>query len=412
MGKEWDKDKGGRDNWIAWMRGIAKECLRVLKPGGHALVWSLPRTSHWTATAWEDAGFEIRDRIAHVFGSGFPKSLNIGKAIDRAAGAEREVVGESRRHTSKTGGSGNSYVLKGDLVNGKTSLTAPATDAAKQWDGWGTGLKPAVEDWWLLRKPISEKSIAANVLKWGTGGLNIDGCRVGTNPGYRYNSDRNGTIFHGKQGERIKQTALKRDNKTIESTQGRYPAHLILDDSAEVEACFPKTMSGKYKHNSEVKRTKPDEYFVGKKSDFTKNSPANYGDGGSAARYFKRIAYFPKASRKDRNEGLEKLTDKDPHTTYAGDEWSRNNLGNTPCNKRKLVKNNHPTVKSTPLMQYLCRLITPPNGLICDPFCGSGSTGKAAMIEGFRFIGIDTEREYCAIAKARIEAAGMKQNLF
>jgi site-specific DNA-methyltransferase (adenine-specific) len=181
MGKDWDKDKGGRGAWIDWMSQIAAECLRVLKPGAHALVWAIPRTSHWTATAWEDAGFEVRDRIAHIFGSGFPKSLDVSKAIDKMHGAERKSVGVNQYASRRTGaGKMGTFENRGAGLGGAESsiITAPATEAAKQWEGWGTALKPAVEDWWLLRKPISESSIAANVLRWGTGGVNVDGCRV------------------------------------------------------------------------------------------------------------------------------------------------------------------------------------------------------------------------------------------
>ena len=176
MGKEWDKDKGGRDKWIDWMAEVAAECLRVIKPGGHALVWALPRTSHWTATAWENAGWEPRDRICHIFSTGFPKSANISKQIDRMAGAEREVVSTNPNYRPNSGAIADPKWWQ-DRSSGL--ITAPATDAAKQWDGYGTALKPAVEDYWLFRKPIEKGlNIAENVLKWGTGGLNIDGCRV------------------------------------------------------------------------------------------------------------------------------------------------------------------------------------------------------------------------------------------
>jgi site-specific DNA-methyltransferase (adenine-specific) len=161
MGQDWDHDKGGRAAWIAWMTDVARECLRVLKPGGHALVWALPRTSHWTATAWEDAGFEVRDRVAHVFGSGFPKSLDVSKAIDAAAGAEREVVGVSDHIHSRGANTaypkcpGETAAAAEQTAERGNCITAPATPAARQWAGWGTALKPAVEDWWLLREPLA-----------------------------------------------------------------------------------------------------------------------------------------------------------------------------------------------------------------------------------------------------------------
>jgi len=177
MGKEWDKDKGGRDAWIAWMSQVASECLRVIKPGGHALVWALPRTSHWTGMAWEEAGWGPRDKISHVFGSGFPKSLDISKALDKMAGAERDIIGVAKRSNAK--GHVTNY-SKWDRPE-EYDITAPATPAAKQWAGWGSAIKPSHEDWWLFRKPLEEATIAANVLRWGTGGLNIDGCRISTN---------------------------------------------------------------------------------------------------------------------------------------------------------------------------------------------------------------------------------------
>lgn len=187
MGREWDSDKGGRTQWVGWLSQVMREALRCLKPGGHALVWALPRTSHWTALALEDAGFEIRDCVYHLFGSGFPKSLDISKAIDKMADAEREVIGHVDGRGSYDGSirtprekfTGN--VWNNGEAGGTTlaPITAPATPEAQQWQGYGTALKPAVECWWLCRKPLSESSIAANVLRWSTGAINIDACRVG-----------------------------------------------------------------------------------------------------------------------------------------------------------------------------------------------------------------------------------------
>lgn len=183
MGKDWDDDKGGRKEWCAWMESVMRECLRVMKPGAHGLVWSIPRTSYWTATALEDAGFEVRDCITHLFGSGFPKSLDISKAIDKAAGE------------------------------------TPKTEAAKQWQGWGTALKPAAEFWWLVRKPLSEKTVAANVQKWGTGALNIGASRI---PSLESTKRPLGSVsIWGKDaGDRIGG-----------SDNGRFPANLVLSHS-------------------------------------------------------------------------------------------------------------------------------------------------------------------------------------
>lgn len=222
MGKAWDDDKGGRKQWVAWMTQVMAECLRVLKPGAHGLVWALPRTSHWTATALEDAGFEIRDVVVHLFGQGFPKSLDISKAIDKAAGAEREVVGKSNRHTSN----GQQFADGASGFKGSDNcfITAPATDAAKQWAGWGTALKPASEHWILIRKPCSEKTVAANVQKWGTGGINIDASRIAAGVDHAKNCDRPSVKSHWGNSE--KATAVQA------SPLGRFPANLILDEEA------------------------------------------------------------------------------------------------------------------------------------------------------------------------------------
>lgn len=184
MNVKFDSDRGGRDAWITWMTEIAKECLRITKPGGHALVWALPRTSHWTAMAWENAGWEVRDKITHLNSEGFPKNHDISKAIDKMAGAVREVGPVDPARAGRLVNQRGKYVTDAGWSAGNRTITVdpPATDAAKQWDGWGTALKPASEDWWLLRKPCDQPTVAQNVLTHGTGALNIDGTRVPTNP--------------------------------------------------------------------------------------------------------------------------------------------------------------------------------------------------------------------------------------
>lgn len=305
MGKDWDSDRGGRAEWVNWLTEIMQEVIRVLKPGGHALVWSIPKTTHWTAWALENSGFEIRDCIYHIFGSGFPKSLNIS-------------------------------------------------------DGWGTGLRPAVENWWLVRKPLGEKTIKENVTVWGTGALNIDACRVGLNPGYKYKVNKNGRTFHGKS-----YSADKKGKETIESSKGRWPTNVIHDGSDEVLSLFPETKSGFM--SSSTKRSQNGGYSGGFSPDrVVKND--TYGDSGSASRFF----YCAKASPKERNSGLN------------GE------------------KNTHPTVKPLELMRYLIILITPPKGIVLDPFMGSGSTGVAAKSLGFDFIGIELNPEYFETARQRI----------
>ena len=381
MGKEWDKDKGGRDKWIEWMSEVAAECLRVIKPGGHALVWALPRTSHWTATAWENAGWKPRDRICHIFGTGFQKGANISKQIDRMAGAERKVI--SSLHRSSTGRAQQGH--GGYAFGEQFTITAPATDAAKQWDGYGTALKPAVEDYWLFRKPIEKGlNIAQNVLKWGTGGLNIDGCRIATDdvPKVR-NNKKADEYFSGKKP--IPQIPF--------ANGGRFPAHLIHDGSAEVEAVFPVTGPSKAGGLS----GKDPGMWAGKKQ-YARNGHDD--QGGSASRFF----YCAKPGKSERDAGLEELEAK--QKVFNGQ--SNHSAGLAPGSVEDKfttapAKNVHPTVKALKLMTYLCRLITPPDGLILDPFTGSGSTGCAAMLEGFRFIGMEQSPEYAEIAQKRIE---------
>jgi site-specific DNA-methyltransferase (adenine-specific) len=352
MGKRWDYDVPSVEVW--------QECLRVLKPGGHLLAFAGTRTQHRMAVRIEDAGFEIRDMIAWVYGSGFPKSLDVSKAIDKAAGAEREVVG-SRVADDIRGGNmhaanrGERHVI---------DITAPATDAARQWQGWGTALKPALEPITVARKPLAG-TVAANVLEHGTGALNVDGCRVGT--------DKIVTRVSGGKGfgSNFRDDGWLPPSESYSQTNsGRWPANLIHDGSDEVVRLFPQQSSG-----SRSAGVRKGMGFHGADGD---GGPAIQGSSGSAARFF----YCAKANKRDRGEG-----------------------------------NNHPTVKPTDLMRYLCRLVTPPGGVVLDPFMGSGSTGKAAVSEGFRFIGIEREAEYLEIARRRIvepdsEASACQQGLF
>lgn len=391
MGKDWDSDKGGRDKWIEWMAGIAAECLRVIKPGGHALVWALPRTSHWTATAWENAGWEPRDRICHIFGSGFPKSTNISKQIDRMAGAEREVIRFERHGKTALGVMNDDTWQAQELV----PYTAPATDAAKQWDGWGTALKPAVEDYWLFRKPIEKRlNIAQNVLKWGTGGLNIDGCRIATD-GER--PQGSGNPIKNAPREAIQPGRSGGNGGNTTSELGRWPAHLIHDGSEEVVRLFPVTGPSKAAARG---GTNPNPMDWGNSRSDGTLIKGHDDQGGSASRFF----YCAKPAKRERDAGLEELEAK--QKVFNGQ--SGHSAGLAPGSVEDKfttapAKNFHPTVKALKLMTYLCRLITPPDGLILDPFTGSGSTGCAAMLEGFRFIGLEREEQYVEIAQKRIE---------
>jgi site-specific DNA-methyltransferase (adenine-specific) len=305
MGKKWDYDVPSVEIW--------QQVLRVLKPGGHLLAFAGTRTQHRMAVRIEDAGFEIRDMIAWVYGSGFPKSLDVSKAIDKAAGAEREVVGH-RKKLQSYGADVNDVYGGGPDKGGMQLITAPTTPAAKQWQGWGTALKPALEPITVARKPL-RGTVAANVLEYGTGAINVDACRIGT--GGRTCRDGKATKPSDAGWENMRGHGIASLNA------GRWPANLIHDGSDEV---------------------------VGLLND--------------AARFF----YCAKASKKDRGEG-----------------------------------NNHPTVKPTALMQYLCRLVTPPNGVILDPFMGSGSTAVAAKREKFNFIGIEMQREHFETSKRRVQ---------
>ena len=338
MGKKWDYDVPTVEQW--------KEVLRVMKPGAFLLSFGGTRTYHRMVVNIEDAGFEIRDQIQWLYGSGFPKSLNISKNIDKMKGAEREVVGTRISEGGRSGGNSEfSKILNQPKL---IDITAPATPEAIQWDGYGTALKPANEPICLARKPLSEKTVAENVLKWGTGGLNIDGCRVEGNMG----NDR----ALGKP-RRTDNTKFGKANETLnpQSPLGRFPANVITDGSDEVVGLFPDTTGG-----AKAAKGKEGRSFFNAGNYHLNGERIEY-DSGSAARFF----YCAKASKAERGEG-----------------------------------NTHPTVKPLKLMCYLCRLVTPPGGTVLDCYVGSGTTGVAAQIEGFDFIGIDKD---IAIATRRIE---------
>ena len=375
MGKSWDS------TGVAYDITVWQECLRVLKPGGHLLAFGGSRTYHRLAVAIEDAGFQIRDQIMWVYGSGFPKSLNIGKAIDKAAGAERQVLAKQHRQ-------GRSGGILGTPMAIVREITASATDEAKQWEGWGTALKPAHEPIVMARKPL-DGTVANNVLVHGVGGINIDGCRVGNDVMTEGRATPSGSDVYGWN---TKKQAAPRIN-TIVTHQGRFPANFIHDGSDEVLELFPESKSLKTKVNDERLNLRNSMFLDGV------HTPENsHSDLGSAARFF----YCAKASKKDRNEGLDEFEPKREADRILDDGVG----GDNPRNRSNTPKlNHHPTVKPTDLMRYLCRLVTPINGTILDPFTGSGSTGKAATLEGFKFIGIEQSAEYVEIAIARIKHA-------
>ena len=380
MGKDWDHGVPGVAFWSA--------ALRVAKPGAHLLAFGGTRTFHRLAVAIEDAGWEIRDTVMWVYGSGFPKSHDVGKGIDKAAGAERDVVGHqplgrASGHMRHGGENVRPWQAEALAAGHGGNITAPATDAARQWDGWGTALKPAWEPIIVARKPL-EGTVAANVLAHGVGGLNIDGCRVGTS------DSLNGGAYAAAGTERDDGWGMQRGGAgEYQQPTGRWPANLIHDGSDEVLAGFPQRDVG-------GERT---EYSTAGHAGLYAQggrSLVGYGDTGSAARFF----YCAKASKADRDEGCEDMDARNP--------WDRNSVSRAMegmGSKSGPRANHHPTVKPTALMRYLCKLVTPPGGVILDPFMGSGSTGKAARMDGFGFIGIEQDAEYIAIARARIAHA-------
>ncbi len=444
MGKAWDGNKGGRDGWIAWLAERMREALRVLKPGGHALVWALPRTSHWTGMAIENAGFEIRDRVSHLFGSGFPKSLDVSKGVDKLAGAERTEI-------MRAGVASGSSPDGGTYGNGLNAgfkdreLREPATAAAAALQGWGTALKPACEDWWLCRKPI-RGSIVRNVLEHGTGAINVGACRVAAvnRPSRVSTGDKDGflgtenfggslaigvtsdgrwpahlVLSHAEGCERVgtrkvKAATLwgKNDRPPLFTGDDVSPIHYADDDGTEtvddwqcVDGCPVRELDAQSGSSVSASIAAPrwgrdDARGWGMRDG---GNVQAHGDEGGASRYFTTFApffYTPKADRADRENGCEYL----PKKNITGRE-----LGSAGANHpragsggRNLRHNSHPTVKSTDLMRWLVRLITPPRGLVLDMFAGSGSTGVACSAEGFRFIGIELDPEYAAIARARI----------
>lgn len=370
MGKRWDA------SGIAYNVGLWTEALRVLKPGGHLLAFGGTRTYHRMACAIEDAGFEVRDSLHWIYGSGFPKSLDVSKAIDKAAGAEREILGVSPndRASKVKGGRGFDKALDKGQVHEPVLMTAPATDAARQWNGWGTALKPAHEPVVVARKPLVG-TVADNVQTHGTGALNIDGCRVAAQgrPLIESRAEASVSTFgNGLNGSRMVGT----------TNQGRWPPNILLSHTPEcgetcAEDCAVAEMD-RQSGNLPTQKTRNPQPGEGGVTGWKgkPHSSAYAGEQGGASRFFPVFRYQAKASRSERERGLSEGQ-----------------------------KATHPTVKPVELMRWLVRLVTPPNGVVLDPFTGSGTTGVAAVSEGFRFVGIEREAEYHAIASARIEHA-------
>jgi site-specific DNA-methyltransferase (adenine-specific) len=347
MGKSWDSFVPPPSLW--------DEVYRVLKPGGHALIFAGSRTQDLMGLSLRLAGFEMRDCIQWIYGSGFPKSLNIGKAIDKTQGNEREIIRTIKKTHYSTSNSNEgwkrpSHYDSNGSVKKIMEITAPSSKEAKQWEGWGTALKPAYEPALLVRKPF-RGSVAQNVLEYGVGGINVDGGRID----YRWPSN----IIIGEDVEKdlTKKHGIK--------TSGEMPLNFKDRDSSTVQ-------------------------FLGKTRIHSQSYEINKG---SVSRYF----YCAKASKEERERGLDGFELKKAGA-MRGEETRENKPSNHP-----MRKNIHPTVKPIDLMRYLCRLITPPKGTVLDPFMGSGSTGIGAIKEGFDFIGIEREEEYFEIAKTRIE---------
>lgn len=387
MGKAWDHGAPGVPFWSA--------ALRVAKPGAHLLAFGGTRTYHRLTCAIEDAGWEIRDCLSWLYGSGFPKSLDVSKAIDKAAGAERPVVGIAK-------GTGRQNPAWNGTEAGRTenslrpeyAATISASAAARQWEGWGTALKPAWEPIILARKPLNG-TVVANVQQHGTGALNIDRGRIRTGSTERSANIR-GVQQFGGTNHRPHHDGPN-EPRVNGSSIGRWPANVVLDAEA---AELLDEQSGEHKGGAfpSVQNTKS-----WKMSSQGKNlSPArSMGDSGGASRFF----YTAKASRSEREamESSEQLPTRRTGTMQDDAyEWP-GTVDHSP-HRTPPARNHHPTVKPLDLMRWLVRLVTPPNGLILDPFCGSGTTGCAALAEGFRFIGIEREPEYVAIAEARLNA--------
>lgn len=359
MGKDWDSDKGGRDAWVAWLTSVMAECLRVLKPGGHAMVWALPRTSHWTTTAIENAGFEIRDVHHHIFGTGFPKSLNVSSVM-------HELLG--------------------------------VTDGE-----YGTALKPAVEHWIMARKPLAG-TIAQTVRKHGTGALDIGRARVAGSMGNDSSwggGEHNGNFYEpGTSPIRASRPGGKKNDA------GRWPAHLSLDEYAAIllDEMSGECVSGGYPASG-VQRSHGSVFGTPNERGEQKFT----GSSGGASRFF----YVAKGSRAEKDAGLEHLprrTGGEATGRADGSAGTKNPRAGSGRNGG--VRNVHPTVKSIELMRWLVRLVTPmPDALVLDPFAGSGTTGLGCMAEGKRFLGIELAVEYFEIACARLDAATRQQAL-
>lgn len=427
MGHDWDSNKGGRKPWVQWLTLITTECVRVLKPGGHALLWAIPRTSHWTATAVEDGGFEIRDVLTHHFGSGMPHYRDVSKAIDQKLGTShlREVFatytagGNAGTSCAEKGGTYGVGVANSEAI--ELERTRGGSPEAQAWDGWATALRPSSEHWILARKPL-EGVLAENVLRYGAGALNIDACRLrsdlATLPGVLHPSGRwppnvafthsalcrrvgersvraNGAIPDGSvaaQSERVNNVynQLSKNRGTWKSYGNGDGTETIAEYQCALDCpiALLNAQAGYLKAGESPAKRSGMGY--GSTSEGTSGKRRVF-DGGSASRYFpcfewsdldliEPFFYAKKPSTKEKEAGLE---------GFPANKNGRRNL--------------HPTVKSAEFMRWATRLVTPPGGVCLDIFTGSGTTGVGAVLEGFHFMGFDDRAEFCAISEARIE---------
>ncbi len=399
MGKDWDHGVPGEHYWA--------EALRVAKPGAMLLAFGGTRTHHRLMVAIEDAGWEIRDCLMWLYGSGFPKSLDISKAIDKAAGTEIEVRGHIGYTPADNPGKGV-FRTNEERQQPGCRKSAPATVLARQWDGWGTALKPAWEPIILAMKPL-DGTFAQNAETHGVAGLNIDGGRIGTTkqtPGGKMDSDASSEItYTGGWGAR------KPSDSGMNPNIGRWPANLILDEKA---AAMLDEQSGETKSSGVINRFKDGMKPFGSGAGHPYESVLGVKDSGGASRFF----YCAKASRVERNAGLENQEPKQIGHNLSTNACARcglrikHNGSGKGCEcgpLRETIKlptasrNFHPTVKSLALMEYLCKLTaTPTGGIVLDPFAGSGTTGMACVTMGRKFIGIEISEEYCEIMRKRI----------
>ena len=435
MGKKWDKDKGGRDKWIAWLESIMTEAFRTLKPGAHVLVWAIPRTSHWTATAIENAEFEIRDVVTHIFGSGFPKSQNISKAIDKSAGVKPTVIGIAKGVGKQNPEwNGTAQGRAENSLKPEYDLTVATSQDAKQWDGWGTALKPASEHWILARKPLSEKTIAANVLEHGTGGINIDASRINTT------ENLNGGAYAENLTHRAGRSSLPGDTRKGASAgmfqpgntascnfiqpKGRFPANLILSHKPDCKQVGTKEGKG-YTinrftdgakpfgngagHPYEVEDQGPETIAVWECEDdcpvqaLDKQSGTSKSTGGRTANISETSEIYGSGKGLGQKLSPEEVKGDPGFGDVGGASrfFYCAKASKSEKTLNKTIENKHPTVKSLKLMKYLINLVTPPGGVVLDPFMGSGTTGQAALEDKFGFVGIELEADSFEICKGR-----------